>query len=92
MAADPVEVSIADSCPIVWEWFNPIALEGVDRILESMTATICVLHLCPSWLVKVSWEVACEWILAVINASLREGVVPQPFMRLLSPLFLRGHS
>lgn len=74
MAADPVEVSIADSCPFVWEWFNPI--EEVDRTLESMTATICVLHLCPSWLVKVSWEVACEWILAAINAPVWEGVVP----------------
>lgn len=89
MAAVLVEMSVADFCPAVWEWFNCVTLEEVDRTLESMTATISVLDLCPSCLGKVSWEVACEWVLVMINASLQEGVVPQPFMNLWSALLKR---
>lgn len=37
VAADLVEVSGAHSCLVIWEWFVPIALERVARILGSVS-------------------------------------------------------
>lgn len=55
MVAGPVKACGAGFCPVIWEWFEPAATEGVDRILGSVCASIC-----PSWLVKTSWEVTCR--------------------------------
>lgn len=48
------------------ELVNP---EEVDRDLN-------VVSCATSWLIKTSWELACGWVQAAVNASLPEGVVP----------------
>lgn len=38
----------------------------------AVSLAVCILDSCPSWLVKISQEVACDWVKAVV----RDGMVP----------------
>ncbi|XP_061449798.1 uncharacterized protein LOC133369018 [Rhineura floridana] len=79
VAVDPNEVSRAQSCPVLLDEFQLVQLvqlEDVDKVLGQVRATTSALDPCPSWLIKASRNGTAGWAKEVINASLREGVVP----------------
>lgn len=65
---DPAKVT--EACPslLIWVEFELVNPE-VDRDLN-------VVSCATSWLIKTSWELACGWVQAAVNASLPEGMVP----------------
>lgn len=71
-----MKLSEALSCDVIWEVFEAFSLEKVAWILGAVGVTSCVLDPCPSWLVNASWEKICMWSHAMVNASLREGMIP----------------
>lgn len=81
----PSVVQVLWRCPgsrltqTIWEWFDSVGAEEVDRTLQNANATTCVLDLCPSWLVKAAQEASYGWVQAVVNSSLLERVIPAPF-------------
>uniref|UniRef100_A0A8C6VGV8 Reverse transcriptase domain-containing protein n=1 Tax=Naja naja TaxID=35670 RepID=A0A8C6VGV8_NAJNA len=60
----------------IWTEFDPVSEDEVDRIMQWLSSTTCLLDPCPSWLVYASREVTCGWLWAVVNSSLREGLFP----------------
>ena len=48
----------------------------MDKVLGQVRSTTCVLAPCPSWLITSNKEGITDWVQEVVNASLREGVVP----------------
>ncbi|XP_070800657.1 uncharacterized protein, partial [Pituophis catenifer annectens] len=58
---------------VIWDEFNPVTPEEVDRIMGKLSTSTCLLDPCPSWLVYSAREVTRGWIQAVITASLGEG-------------------
>uniref|UniRef100_A0A8D0GU84 Acidic leucine-rich nuclear phosphoprotein 32 family member n=1 Tax=Sphenodon punctatus TaxID=8508 RepID=A0A8D0GU84_SPHPU len=42
--------------PLLWDQFQQVLPADALKILGAMRATTCELDLCPSWLVKASWE------------------------------------
>lgn len=77
--AGPLEMPRECTYPVIWEYFDTVGPEEVDRVLGTMSAAICELDPYSSWLVKAIQEVACEWILAMVSSPLREGMVLVPF-------------
>ncbi|XP_058035523.1 uncharacterized protein LOC131196590 [Ahaetulla prasina] len=73
---DPSEGEEARLVESVWDEFDPVAPEDVDRLLGRLHATTCLLDPCPSWLVLATQEVTRGWLQRIINASLLEGVFP----------------
>ncbi|XP_058032614.1 uncharacterized protein LOC131195008 [Ahaetulla prasina] len=61
---------------VIWEEFDTVAPDDMDRILRRLNATTCLLDPCPSWLVLATQEVTRGWLQGIVNASLREGVFP----------------
>lgn len=55
---------------------SPFQPEEAGRIFGSVISTVCELDPCPSWLVKATWEATYGWVLAMVNSSFREEVVP----------------
>lgn len=53
LRAESMEVMRTMSCKVIWDKCEPVEPEEVDR---AASAT-CVSDLCPSWLMKASWEV-----------------------------------
>lgn len=41
---------------VIWEWFEPFGLEGIDRILRIVSLATCSFDQCPSWFVTAAWE------------------------------------
>uniref|UniRef100_A0A803TQ40 Reverse transcriptase domain-containing protein n=1 Tax=Anolis carolinensis TaxID=28377 RepID=A0A803TQ40_ANOCA len=70
------DVTRASSCPILMDSFQLVELEDVDKVLGEARATTCILDPCPSWLVREARGGLAEWVKAVVNASLRDGIFP----------------
>uniref|UniRef100_A0A803SSU4 Reverse transcriptase domain-containing protein n=2 Tax=Anolis carolinensis TaxID=28377 RepID=A0A803SSU4_ANOCA len=70
------DVTRAPACPILMDSFQLVELEDVDKVLGEAKATTCILDPCPSWLVREARGGLAEWVKVVVNASLREGIVP----------------
>lgn len=68
--AGAVEMRREWTCPIIWEQFELVGSEKVDRVFGGINTTICLLDPYPTWLVKASRTVACKWVQALINALL----------------------
>uniref|UniRef100_A0A670HMU9 Reverse transcriptase domain-containing protein n=1 Tax=Podarcis muralis TaxID=64176 RepID=A0A670HMU9_PODMU len=66
------------SSQVVWDQFQPVTSEDVDRLLGRVKPTTCLLDPCPSWLIKASREGLGDGLRGVVNASLREGAFPDP--------------
>lgn len=64
------------SCKVIWEEFDSMEFEEVDRAPSAANLASCVLELCTSWLIKAAWERTCEWVWEVASSSFRKGVVP----------------
>lgn len=47
LVAGPEEVPRVQSCLIIWELFEPVAPEEVDRVLRIASSTTCSLDPCP---------------------------------------------
>ncbi|XP_058019805.1 uncharacterized protein LOC131188508 [Ahaetulla prasina] len=47
---------------ILWDEFDPVAPEDMDRLLGRLNATTCLLDPCPSWLVLATQEVTRGWL------------------------------
>lgn len=54
----------------------------------AVSSAVCILDLCPSWLVKVSQEVACNWVKAVVW----DGMVPSALKEVVVCPFLKRPS
>lgn len=81
--ADRMEKLWEEPWPVIWEWYEPTGPVEVDEVLRTVSPATCSLDPCPSWLVKVAWgAVSCEWVLAVVNASLSEELLLCLLMRL----------
>lgn len=54
--------------------------ENVDRTVTvgEVIPTTSSLNLCPSWLIKAAQRGLDEWLMPIINAFLREKVLPTP--------------
>ena len=61
---------------IIWDSFQLVEPEDVDRILCSVRPASCPLDPCPAWLIRSAREGLAEWTGRVVNSSLREGVLP----------------
>ncbi|XP_058020365.1 uncharacterized protein LOC131188809 [Ahaetulla prasina] len=70
------EMTEARLADVVWDEFDSVALEDVDRLLGGLHATTCLLDPCPSWLVLATQDVTRGWLRGIINASLMEGIFP----------------
>ncbi|XP_058024600.1 uncharacterized protein LOC131190994 [Ahaetulla prasina] len=73
---DPGESSETRLVEVVWDNFDPVTPEDMDRLLGRLNATTCLLDPCPSWLVLATQEVTRGWLQGITNASLWEGVFP----------------
>ncbi|XP_058033112.1 alpha-N-acetylgalactosaminide alpha-2,6-sialyltransferase 3 isoform X1 [Ahaetulla prasina] len=73
---DPTEMTETRLVDVIWDEFDSVALEDVDRLLGRLHATTCLLDPCPSWLVLAAQEVTRGWLQGIINASLVEGFFP----------------
>lgn len=71
-----MKLSKALSCDVTWEVFEAVSLEKVAKVLGAVGVTTCVLDPCSFWLVNASWEKVGKWSHAMVNASLRDGMVP----------------
>lgn len=49
-----------------------------------------VLDSCPFWLIKTLWEALHVWNWAIVNNSLKEGVIPPPLKEITGPLLDPG--
>uniref|UniRef100_A0A8D0DWT2 Reverse transcriptase domain-containing protein n=1 Tax=Salvator merianae TaxID=96440 RepID=A0A8D0DWT2_SALMN len=76
---DSVEVTGAHLCPVIWEEFEPVTPDEVDKAKGAVSSATCLLDPCPSWLVSTSREVTRGWVQAIVNASLRDGSFPAPY-------------
>ncbi|XP_058039494.1 uncharacterized protein LOC131198648 [Ahaetulla prasina] len=54
----------------IWDEFDTVAPEDMDRILGRLNVTTCLLDPCPSWLVLATREVTRGWLQGIVNASL----------------------
>lgn len=81
LGTGPVEVPRTQSCPVIWDEFDP---DEADRILVTMSLATYLLDPCPAWLVMASQEVRCGQVPAMVNSSLREEVVPPPLKAVLT--------
>lgn len=70
-------------CSIIWEWFDPVGLDEVDRVLDTVSATTYQLDLYPFWMMKASRMVISMWVQAVINISLEEETFLETFKEVL---------
>uniref|UniRef100_A0A670IP01 Reverse transcriptase domain-containing protein n=1 Tax=Podarcis muralis TaxID=64176 RepID=A0A670IP01_PODMU len=66
------------SSPVIWDQFQSVTFEDVDRLLGKVKPTTCLLDPCPSWLIKASREGLGDGLCGVVNASLCEGAFPDP--------------
>uniref|UniRef100_A0A8D2IPS6 Reverse transcriptase domain-containing protein n=1 Tax=Varanus komodoensis TaxID=61221 RepID=A0A8D2IPS6_VARKO len=64
--------------PQLMDEFQLLQPDDVDKVLEQVHPTPCLLDPCPSWLLKKAKDGIGTWILEVVNASLRDGRVPAP--------------
>uniref|UniRef100_A0A8D0BC31 Reverse transcriptase domain-containing protein n=1 Tax=Salvator merianae TaxID=96440 RepID=A0A8D0BC31_SALMN len=76
---DSVEVTGSRLCPVIWEEFELVMPDEVDKAMGAVSSATCLLDPCPSWLVSTSREVTRGWVQAIVNASLREGSFPAPY-------------
>uniref|UniRef100_A0A803SUT5 Reverse transcriptase domain-containing protein n=1 Tax=Anolis carolinensis TaxID=28377 RepID=A0A803SUT5_ANOCA len=76
LEALPGEVTEASVCSILWDSFQFVQPDDVDKILGAVRATTCVLDPCPSWLLKQASGGLVDWFVAIINASLGQGKFP----------------
>ncbi|KAF7248856.1 hypothetical protein EYD10_05421, partial [Varanus komodoensis] len=72
------ETPTLPSGPDLLDEFQLLRPDDVDKVLERVRPTTCLLDPCPSWLINDSKHGIGTWILEVVNASLREGRVPAP--------------
>ncbi|KAF7244902.1 hypothetical protein EYD10_08831 [Varanus komodoensis] len=72
------ETPMLPSGPELLDEFQLLRPDDVDKVLGRVCPTTCLLDPCPSWLIKDSKHGIGTWILEVVNASLREGLVPAP--------------
>uniref|UniRef100_A0A803TE01 ribonuclease H n=1 Tax=Anolis carolinensis TaxID=28377 RepID=A0A803TE01_ANOCA len=85
------DVTRAPSCPILMDSFQLIDLEDADKVLGEARATTCILDPCPSWLVREARGGLAEWVKVVVNASLRDGIVPASFkLAVIKPLLKKS--
>ncbi|CAI7935045.1 Hypothetical predicted protein [Podarcis lilfordi] len=68
------------SSQVVWDQFQSVTPEDVDRLLGRVKPTTCLLDPCPSWLIKAGREGLSDGLRGVVNASLREGAFPDPYL------------
>uniref|UniRef100_A0A803TMD6 Reverse transcriptase domain-containing protein n=1 Tax=Anolis carolinensis TaxID=28377 RepID=A0A803TMD6_ANOCA len=74
--AMPKEVTEAPVCSNLWDSFQLVRPDDVDRILGAVRATTCSADPCPSWLIKSARGGLVEWFVMIINASLDQGKFP----------------
>uniref|UniRef100_A0A803TWG0 Reverse transcriptase domain-containing protein n=1 Tax=Anolis carolinensis TaxID=28377 RepID=A0A803TWG0_ANOCA len=70
------EVTEASVCSILWDSFQFVQPDDVDKILGAVRATTCALDPCPSWLLKQASGGLVDWFVAIINAFLGQGKFP----------------
>lgn len=68
----PCEMLMEIICPVIWEWFDPVGPDEMDRTLDAVSTTTCQIDPCPSWMKKSSSMVTSRWVQALINTSLEE--------------------
>ncbi|XP_061453461.1 uncharacterized protein LOC133370741 [Rhineura floridana] len=56
--------------------FQLVKPEDVDRILGESRATTCSLDPCPSWLIKCARRGVADWLVYLMNTSLRKVSMP----------------
>ncbi|XP_060124758.1 uncharacterized protein LOC132591228 [Zootoca vivipara] len=66
------------SSQVLWDQFQSVTSEDVDRLLRRVKPTTCLLDPCPSWLIKASQEGLGDGLRGLVNASLHEGAFPDP--------------
>lgn len=64
VGASPLEMLREQTYPVIWEQFDLVGLEEVDRVLEAVSAITCLLDPYLTWLVKAFRSVTCKWIQA----------------------------
>lgn len=57
---------------VLMDKFQLIKLEDMDKVLEWVLVSTCIIDLCCSWLIMSSWDGTVGWALKVINTFLRE--------------------
>lgn len=62
-----------------------IVIPNLQFFLKKSPFTL--IHPIFSWLIKASWIVICVQVLAVVNSSLREWVVPPSLEVMVCPIF-----
>ncbi|XP_061469795.1 uncharacterized protein LOC133379152 [Rhineura floridana] len=92
-AVDTVdEPELASCMPVNWDRFRLLPSEEVDKVLSSVKPTTCLTDPCPSWLLVSCREKLGEGIKAVVNASLKEGVMPSAFKEAIVKPILKKPS
>ncbi|XP_070593886.1 uncharacterized protein [Erythrolamprus reginae] len=66
---ESVEVTGAHTCPPVWEEFDLVTPDEVDKAIGAVSSTTCLLDPCPSWLVSASREVTRSWVQEICPSS-----------------------
>ncbi|KAM3835771.1 uncharacterized protein M6D78_010277 [Vipera latastei] len=69
---------------VIWEEFDPVTLDEVERIMRKLSSTTSLLDPCPSWLVYSARDGTRGWIHAVVTASLKEGSFPAALKEVVS--------
>ncbi|KAF7254508.1 Cadherin EGF LAG seven-pass G-type receptor 2 [Varanus komodoensis] len=72
------EVPMLPSGHILLDEFQLLWPDDVDKVLEQVRSTTCLLDPCLSWLLTEAKHRIGAWILEVISVSLRDGRVPAP--------------
>ena len=74
--ADPW-VTIAASPPIAQlVQFDPVVKEEASRVMASCRPTASLLDLCPVCVIRAMKGAMTDWVMNIINSSLREGMLP----------------
>ncbi|KAF7246590.1 Craniofacial development protein 2 [Varanus komodoensis] len=91
--SDPLgEIPMTPSGQILMNEFQLIQPDDVDKVLEQVCPTTCLLNPCPSWLLIEAKHGIGSWILEVINASLRDSRAPAPLKEAVIRPILKKES
>ena len=62
-----------------WNAFAAVSEDDVKRIISKSPSPSCLLDPLPSWMIKEHLDVLLPTITSIVNMSLTEGLVPEPF-------------
>ncbi|KAF7243102.1 RNA-directed DNA polymerase from mobile element jockey [Varanus komodoensis] len=86
------EVPMLPSGHVLLHEFQLLWPDDVDKVLGQVRPTTCLLDPCPSWLLNKAKHGIGDWILEVINASLKDGWAPAPLKEAEVRLVLKKAS